>query len=116
MSIKIYANDSIHIPSFHVSTNVGTGGNGYSDGPIINKTISNIDQSNSAGSTNTNTVDDPHHVQQSIEANTHAWQSNTATVDQQANVMAGIGGAGGSGNMVADDGNVQFDLGSTIHV
>ena len=112
MSIKIYANDSIHIPSFHVSTNVGTGGNGYSDGPIINKTISDISQSNTAGSTNT--VDPSHHVD--IDANTHAHQSNSATVDQQANVMAGIGGAGGSGNMVVDSGDVSFDLGSQIHV
>ena len=114
MSIKIYANDSIHIPSFHVSTNVGTGGNGYSDGPIINKTISDISQSNTAGSTNT--VDDPQKLHLSIDANTHADQSNSATVDQQANVMAGIGGAGGSDNIVADSGNVSFDLGSTIHV
>ena len=114
MSIKIYANDSIHIPSFHVTTNVGTGGNGYSDGPIINKTISDISQSNTAGSTNT--VDDPNKLHLSIDANTHADQSNYATVDQQANVMAGIGGAGGSGNMVVDSGDVSFDLGSQIHV
>ena len=113
MSIKIYANDSIHIPSFHVSTNVGTGGNGYSDGPIINKTISDISQSNTAGSTNTV---DGHKVHSSIDADTHAHQSNTATVDQSAYIMAGIGGNGGSNNMVLDSGNVEVQLDSHIHV
>jgi hypothetical protein len=115
MTITINANDSIHIPSLNTGSSVGNGGNGYSYGDIFNKAYSSIDQSNSAGSTNTVTVD-PAHVHSSIDANTYAHQSNSATVDQQANVMAGIGGAGGSGNIIADSGNVSFDLGSHIHV
>ena len=113
--MTINVNDSIHIPNLYQSFSAGKGGNGVSKGDIINKAYADIDQSNQAGSTNTNTVDDPHHVQQSIEANTHAWQSNSATVDQQSNVMAGIGGAGGTG-LIFGSGNVSVDPTDHIHI
>jgi hypothetical protein len=113
--MTINVNDSIHIPSLSSNINVGNGGEGYFSGDLINKNVSYIDQSNTAGSTNSISVD-PAHVHASIEANTHAWQSNSATVDQQANAMAGIGGAGGSGNVVMDSGNVTVDPTNHVHL
>lgn len=110
---SISASDSIHFKSIDTSVSVGNGGDGYSFGNIINKPYSNIDQSNSAGSTNTV---DGHKVHSSIDADTHAHQSNTATVDQSAYIMAGIGGNGGNDNMVLDSGNVEVQLDSHIHV
>jgi hypothetical protein len=112
---SINASDSIHLKYVDTSVSVGNGAPGYSYGDIIIKPHSYIDQSNSADSTNSNTVsDDPHHVKASIEANTQAWQSNYATVDQSAYIMAGIGGNGGSDNMVFDSGNVNLD--PQVHV
>ena len=103
---SINASDSIHLKHVDTSVSVGNGAPGYSYGDIIYKPHSHIDQSNSAGSTNTV---DGHKVHSSIDADTHAHQSNTATVDQSAYIMAGIGGNGGSDNMVFDSGNVSLD-------
>jgi hypothetical protein len=116
--MTIHINDSIHIPSLSSSISVGNGAPGTFNGTIYNNPHSYIDQNNSVtGSTNTNTVsDDPHHVKASIEANTHAWQSNTATVDQQAYTMAGLGGNGGNDNMVLDSGNVTVDPTNHVHL
>jgi hypothetical protein len=110
--MTINVTDTIHIHSLNTGSTVGNGGDGYSYGNIINKPYSYLDQSNTAGSTNT--VDDGHHVD--IDANTHAHQSNSATVDQSAYIMAGIGGNGGNGNMILDSGNLNFNLDPHIHV
>ena len=114
--MTINVNDSIHIPNLYQSFSAGNGGNGISKGDIINKAYADIDQSNSAGSTNTNSISvDPPHVQQSIEANTHADQSNWATVNQSQTAMAGIGGAGGTG-LIFGSGNVSVDPTDHIHI
>jgi hypothetical protein len=112
-----YVNDSIHIPSLTENFNVANGGAGTFNGTINNNPYAYIDQSNSAGSgPNTNTVtDDPHHVNASIEANTHAWQSNYASVDQQSYTMAGVGGNGGTG-LVIGSGNVTVDPTNHVHI
>jgi hypothetical protein len=110
---SIDVSDSIHFHSINTSVSVGNGGDGYSYGNIINKPYSYIDQSNSAGSTNTV---DGHKVHSSIDADTHAHQSNTATVNQDAYIMAGIGGNGGNDNMVLNSGNVEVQLDSHLHI
>ena len=112
--MTINVNDSIHIPNLYQSFSAGNGGNGISKGDIINKAYADIDQSNHAGSTNSISVD-PAHVQASIEANTHADQSNTATVNQSQTAMAGIGGAGGTG-MIMGSGDVTVDPTSHVHI
>jgi hypothetical protein len=109
--MTINVTDTIHVHSLNTGSTVGNGGDGYSMGKIINKPDSYLDQSNTAGSTNT--VDPSHHVD--IDANTHAHQSNSATVDQSAYIMAGNGGNGGDYNMIIGSGNLDFNLDPHIH-
>ena len=111
--MTITATDSIHFHSISTGSNVGNGGNGYFDGYISNNPVFTATQSNSAGSTNTV---DGHKVHSSIDADTHAHQSNTATVNQDAYIMAGIGGNGGNDNMVLNSGNVEVQLDSHLHI
>jgi hypothetical protein len=112
--MTINVTDTIHIHSLNTGSTVGNGGNGTFNGDIINKPYLSLDQSNTVtGSTNDV---DGHHVHSSIDANTHADQSNTATVDQSQSVMLGLGGSGGNDNMIIGSGNVDFNLDPHIHV
>jgi hypothetical protein len=111
--MAITATDTIHFHSISTGSNVGNGGNGYFDGYISNNPVFTATQSNSAGSTNTV---DGHHVDSDIDADTHATQTNTIShVDQSQNVMLGLGGNGGNGNVIMDSGNVSFHLDTDIH-
>jgi hypothetical protein len=113
MTIKINLNDSIHLPNLNTSYNIANGGDGITKGDVITKAVFTYEPSNTA--TSTNTVDDPHKAHSSIDADTHAYQSNSVTNDQSNTVMAGIGGAGGTG-MVMDSGNLDFNVDPHIHI
>jgi hypothetical protein len=113
--MPINVTDTIHIHSLHTGSTVGNGGSGTFNGDIINTPNITFNPSNTVTGS-TNTLDDPHHVH--VDANTHAGdQTNSISqIDQSQYVMVGLGGSGGSGNVIMDSGNLNFDLNPHIHV
>jgi hypothetical protein len=111
--MPINITDTIHIHSLNTGNTVGNGGNGYYHGDITNTPNITFNPSNTVTGSS-NTLDDPHHVH--VDANVHADQTNSLSdINQSQYVMIGLGGNGGSNNVVMS-GNLDFDLNPHIHV
>jgi hypothetical protein len=121
----------------------GNGGDGYFSGKISNQPVINFEPSNTAKGASVHVSAGDHVDQKAswdanasgsasgsansngdqssksgydtskVYADTTASQTNSLTADMQQEVMAGIGGDGGSGN-AAMGGNVDFNFDSSI--
>lgn len=98
-SVSVTTGDSVHQKA---SWDAGTATATAHKGSASAWANSNGDQSSSSG-----------HDTSTVHANTTATQTNYLTADLHQEVMAGIGGSGGDGN-VAIGGNVDFHLHSSI--
>jgi hypothetical protein len=122
---SINVSDSIHFKSIDTGGNsAGNGGDGTFKGDVVNEPVLSFNPTNAATGASF-TVNTGDHVEQkahwdvsanatsTVHASTTATQTNHLTADMYQEVMAGIGGDGGSGN-AAMGGNVDISFDSTI--
>ena len=107
--------DLSHLYNSPISTgghSAGTGAPGTNSGAITNN--AHIDfqptATATAGDVHTDTGNHVYHVDQSVSADTTAYQgANVVYADMSQNVLAGVGGPGGDGN-TAYSGDVHLHV------
>jgi hypothetical protein len=104
---SIHVSDSIEFKSISTGGNsAGNGGDGIFKGYVVNAPTLNSDASNTVHGASL-------HFSIADHVDTTATQTNSLMADMHQDVMAGIGGNGGNGN-VALGGNVDFNFESSI--